>query len=152
MRVLSINGFGYGLNCKKTEQPIETKSPTFKAKLVVANDAYCAVKSTKNKFERAVEHFRHKLALDTINPEDTVILRKLVGKAKEVYTGGVGNMSKNAGSATVSAWEKENLEIAINNSRTGFYYNDYRSEEAIGEDMYNAYKHVRYLEHYAGKN
>ena len=54
------------------------------------NDAYLAVNSSKSKFERAVEHFRCKLALDTLNPEET-----------------------------------------------------------IGEDMYNAYKHVRYLEHYA---
>ena len=46
-------------------------------------------------------------------------------------------------------YRNENLEIAINKSKTGFYYNDERSEEQIAEDLFNAYKHVRYLEHYA---
>ena len=27
-------------------------------------------------------------------------------------------------------------------------HNDNRTEEQIAEDMYNAYKHVRYLEHF----
>ena len=177
MKVSSINGFGYGLNHKKAEQPIESKNPAFKAKLVLASDAYLAVNSSKSKFERAVEHFRHKLSLDTLNPEDTVILRKLVGKAKEVCTGSSmhtpgkwvqqgrlsyfkpdkiqsgygGSVLRDADPVPVSTWEKENLEIAINNSKTGFYYNDARPEETLGEDMYNAYKHVRYLEHYSEK-
>ena len=45
-------------------------------------------------------------------------------------------------------FKPENLELSIKNSSTGFYYNDSRSKEQIAEDLFNAYKHVRYLAHY----
>ena len=149
------------------------KNPNFNATLRVNSNIYDVLSSNSSKLKNVIESFRQKLAADPINTADVVELRKITGEAKNILVGrhsyipghwqnGVFIRDQIRGSSpylymggyhdaparTICDFKREDLEIAINNSKSGFCYNDNRSEEQIAEDMYNTYKHVRYLEHY----
>lgn len=116
------------------EIPTETQ-PNFKAHLKVSSTAEGAIKGSLSKFREACYLLGQKLESETLHRSDVVWITQIYRNAESIPTGGL----KTA---------KENLEISINDSRTGFYYNEDRSTEQIAEDMFNAYKHVRYVEHY----
>lgn len=121
-------------NNDSEEIPTETQ-PNFKAHLKVSSTAEEAIKGSLSKFREACYLLGQKLEAETLHKSDVVWITRIYRSAKSVPTGELKT-------------SKENLEIAINDSSTGFYYNDTRSTEQIAEDMFNAYKHVRYVEHY----
>ena len=154
--------------------PANKNSTNFKASLVVIPDVYKIAEeiTSLKKFDEVISGFRHKLAIDPLNASDVVILGPLTEAPKEVCTGtgielnghyesnGYGGQTyvpnvTNYGysrtvhsPSTVHYMSDENMEVAINKSRSGFLYNDDRYASQIAEDLYNTYKHVRYLEHY----
>lgn len=149
-------------------------TPNFKATLRVSQRLYNFIGNITSfsKFEEVIFDLRKRLSADPLNASDVVDLRPLTAEAKKVCTGSYyvpNGHWENCGYAgkfvpdvierpysaplvlspyTAHTMEKENMEIAINLSRSGFLYNDERSAKQISEDMYNTYKHVRYLEHY----
>ncbi len=48
-------------------------------------------------------------------------------------------------------YERPQLEVRLQDKVTGFFFNTERTISQITEDLYNSYKHVRYLQHYAPK-
>ena len=142
----------------------------FNAMLRVKDCALAASKAMPEKFQYVVALLRKKLSADPLNASDVVELRALKGIGNEIPTGetyqkgswvgdgygkvfkpevkrtgyGCGNCEPVYGYVT----NTENLELGINKSKCGFYFNDKHTAEQISEDLYNAYKHVRYLEHY----
>lgn len=161
------------------EEIAKTNQATFRACLKVASNAEGAIEGSLRKFREVCNILKQKLGAETLFPNDKVILRKITGEAKQIGTGRgtygstpghwenrggyggnvfvrdtvkygqYGEFERPAPAPYYPEYHNENLEIAINKSKTGFYYNDERSEEQIAEDLFNAYKHVRYLEHYA---
>lgn len=146
----------------------------FNATLRVKNCALAASKAIPEKFQYVVALLRKKLSADPLNASDVVELRALKGIGEQIPiggsyqkgrwkdTGGYGGrvfepelrqVSSSYAGVTyepvyVPNTATENLELGINRSKCGFYFNNERTAEEISEDLYNAYKHVRYLEHY----
>jgi len=109
--------------------------PSFNAKLVVKDDAFKLIKNENySNFRTVMDSFRKKLASDPINPEDTVI---------------VSSIKHDSPVKTYSGDQNANLKVAINEYSSNFYYNPRRYNSQIAEDLYNTYKHVRYMCHYS---
>lgn len=186
MKITQINAINYSqqkLSARKNNEnePPKTETqtqPSFKANLRVLSCAESVIKGDVKKFREACYLFAQKLQKETLQPFDTVILRKITGTPKQIQDGGgywkspghwenrggyggnhfvpdkikygqYGELERNADPYYVATTSSENLEICINTSKTGFFYNDNHSADQISDDMINAYKHVRYLEHYA---
>lgn len=156
---------------KNTEE-----QPSFKAHLKVASSAERAISGSLSKFREVCYLFGKKLEAETLHSGDIVHLRAITGTPKKiasgfhtvtpghwenrggyggykfvrdtVHSGQYGEIVTPAPASYATSYSSENLEVAINDSKTGFYYNDDCSEEQIAEDLLNAYKHVRYKEHY----
>lgn len=158
----------------------KTNSVSSKAHLKVLCSAESAIKGDIGKFREVCYLLSKKLSAETKHPGDVVILRAITGKAKNIQTGSYtvipghwenrggyggnvfvrdtirsgqyGEIVTPAPTYQSPSYSSENLELAINESKCGFYYNDDHSKEQIAEDLFNAYKHVRYVEHYENPN
>ena len=109
--------------------------PNFNASLYVQSGSYAkSGETTYDSFQRVMEKFREKLAKDPLHPEDLVVVSPI--KHKTLVKTSRGSVDAN-------------LKIAIDDYSSDFYYNPYRNASDIAEDLYNTYKHVRYLRHYA---
>lgn len=116
-------------------QNYQDYKPSFNAKLVVKDDAFRLIKNeTYTNFKSVMDSFRKKLASDPINPEDTVI---------------VSTIKHDSPVKTFSGDQNANLKVAIDDCSSNFYYDSKRYNSQLAEDLYNTYKHVRYLRHYS---
>lgn len=110
-------------------------SPNFNASLYVQSGSYAkSGESTYDSFQRVMDKFKEKLAKDPLHPEDLVV---------------VSPIKHNSPVKTSRGIVDANLKISIDDYSSDFYYNPSRYSSDIAEDLYNTYKHVRYLRHYA---
>ena len=84
-------------------------------------------------FKRVMSELAEILKKDTIQPNDIFKIKAFNG-VKYIDT---EQGLKNA-----------NLEVSLEECSVPFFYNVCRSSSKIVEDLYNAYKHVRYEKHY----
>ena len=111
-----------------------TYKPNFNASLYVQSGSYAKTDETSyDSFQRVMDKFKKKLAQDPLHPEDLVVVSPIRHDSPVKTARG-----------TVNA----NLKISIDDYSSNFYYNAYCSSDTIANDLYNTYKHVRYLRHY----
>ena len=108
--------------------------PNFNAALYVQQGSYAkADEITYDRFSTVMDKFKKKLADDPLHPEDVVV---------------VSPIKHNTEVKTARGKVNANLKVSIDEYSSDFYYNSDRSTDSIAQDLYNTYKHVRYLRHY----
>ena len=123
--------------------PINNKSnPGFNANLYITKEAKALMRNSLNTSRWDVFKLELKLSsklADEVPQSDTCVIDKISKKLRDELPVSPFNYG----------YEKPQFEVRIQDKVTGFYFNTRRTISQIAEDMYNAYKHVRYLKHYA---
>lgn len=122
MNVTPINSFN------------RVQRPSFNASLYVQPGTRTKTDDSDWHFDMVMDEFKKKLADDPLHPEDVVVVSPIKHKSQVKTSYGAADA---------------NLKIAIDNYSSAFLYNQYMPYSRIAEDLYNTYKHVRYLRHYA---
>ena len=134
MKVSQVSYCSSVYNCKPKN--VTRKQTSFKADVGLYWGVRRSLGENKDKFKSVISKLKEKLAKDPINTEDTLMIGSCDGIFKV---------------DTKYGPKKANLELQIGNTNTPFYYNKESSEDELVEQLYNGYKHTRYVEHYTPK-
>ena len=125
--------------------PIGKTNPNFQAELYITKAAKSVMryglKTSRWDIAMLERNLTKKLANEA--PYSDVFIVDKISKDTERFH---SNSPFNYG------YETPQLEVRLQDKVTGFFFNTERTISQITEDLYNSYKHVRYLQHYAPKD